>query len=78
MSELQNKADELGGKVKEASRRRRWQRRPGNQGKGEQAASKVKQGAEDLKDKATETLGKLTDSKALSSRVKINPNRLRF
>ncbi|WP_408910430.1 CsbD family protein [Corynebacterium amycolatum] len=61
MSELQNKADELGGKVKEAAGDAVGNEDLENQGKGEQTASKVKQGAEDLKDKATETLGKLTD-----------------
>lgn len=61
MSELQNKADELGGKVKEAAGDTVGNDDLANQGKGEQAASKVKQGVEDLKDKATEALGKLTD-----------------
>lgn len=61
MSELQNKADEFGGKAKEAAGDAVGNDDLANQGKGEQAASKVKQGAEDLKDKATETLGKLTD-----------------
>ena len=61
MSELQNKADELGGKVKEAAGDAVGNDDLSNQGKGEQAASKDKQGAEDLKDKATEALGKLTD-----------------
>lgn len=61
MSELQNKADELGGKVKEAAGDAVGNEDLENQGKGEQTASKVKQGAENLKDKATETLGKLTD-----------------
>ncbi|MBC6764869.1 hypothetical protein HMPREF2547_03500 [Corynebacterium sp. HMSC055G02] len=61
MSELQNKADELGGKVKEAAGDAVGNEDLENQGKGEQTASKVKQGAEDLKDKATEALGKLTD-----------------
>ena len=61
MSELQNKADELGGKVKEAAGDAVGNDDLSNQGKGEQTASKVKQGAEDLKDKATEALGKLTD-----------------
>ena len=61
MSELQNKADELGGKVKEAAGDAVGNDDLANQGKGEQTASKIKQGAEHLKDKAAETLGKLTD-----------------
>lgn len=60
MSELQNKADELGGKAKEMAGEAVGNDDLKNQGKGEQTASKIKQGAEDLKDKATETLGKLS------------------
>ena len=41
MSELQNKADELGGKVKEAAGDAVGNDDLANQGKGEQAASKV-------------------------------------
>lgn len=61
MSNLQNKAEELGGKAKEAAGEAVGNDDLKNQGKGEQAASQIKQGAEDLKDKATETLGKLSD-----------------
>ena len=41
MSELQNKADELGGKVKEAAGDAVGNEDLANQGKGEQAASKA-------------------------------------
>lgn len=60
MSDLQNKAEELGGKAKEAAGEAVGNDDLKNQGKGEQAASKIKQGAEELKDKAAEALGKLT------------------
>nr|WP_120492705.1 CsbD family protein [Corynebacterium lactis] len=60
MSEFQNKAEELGGKAKEVAGEATGNESLKNEGKGDQAAAKIKQGAEDLKDKATEALGKLT------------------
>ena len=63
MGDIQNKAEEFGGKAKEAAGDVTNNEDFKNEGKGEQVVSQVKQGAEDLKDKASETLGKLTGDK---------------
>ena len=59
MADLSNKAEELGGKAKEAAGEAVGNDDLKNEGKGDQVKSEVKQGVEDLKDKATEALGKL-------------------
>ena len=59
MSDFKNKAEEIGGKAKEAAGKATDNERLENEGKGDQVKSEIKQGAEDLKDRATETLGKL-------------------
>lgn len=59
MSDIQNKAEELGGKAKEAAGEATGNQDLQNEGKGDQLKSQIKQGVEDVKDKATEALGKL-------------------
>lgn len=59
MSDIQNKAEELGGKAKEAAGEATGNEDLQNEGKGDQLKSQIKQGVEDVKDKATEALGKL-------------------
>ncbi|WP_448851782.1 CsbD family protein [Corynebacterium sp. 335C] len=59
MGDFQNKAEELGGKAKEAAGEATNNQDLQNEGKGDQAKSQIKQGIEDAKDKATEALGKL-------------------
>lgn len=59
MSDIQNKAEELGGKAKEAAGEAAGNQDLQNEGKGDQLKSQIKQGVEDVKDKATEALGKL-------------------
>ncbi len=59
MSDIQNKAEELGGKAKEAAGEATGNDDLQNEGKGDQLKSQIKQGVEDVKDKATEALGKL-------------------
>ncbi|MDO4609583.1 CsbD family protein [Corynebacterium sp.] len=59
MSDIQNKAEELGGKAKEAAGEATGNEDLQNEGKGDQLKSQIQQGVEDVKDKATEALGKL-------------------
>lgn len=59
MGDFQNKADEFGGKAKEAAGKATGNENLENEGKGDQFKSEVKQGLEDAKDKVTEGLGKL-------------------
>ena len=59
MSDIQNTAEELGGKAKEAAGEATGNDDLQNEGKGDQLKSQIKQGVEDVKDKATEALGKL-------------------
>lgn len=59
MSDIQNTAEELGGKAKEAAGEATGNQDLQNEGKGDQLKSQIKQGVEDVKDKATEALGKL-------------------
>ncbi len=70
MSDLENKAEELGGKAKEFAGDVADDKSLENEGKGEQvqadakqgfedAKNKIAEGAEDLKNKASEALGKL-------------------
>lgn len=61
MGDFKNKAEELGGKVKEAAGKATDNERLENEGKGDQVKADAKQGVEDAKDRATETLGKLKD-----------------
>lgn len=63
MADLSNKAEELGGKAKEAAGEAVGNEDLKNEGKGDQVKSELKQGVEDLKDKATEALGKLKGEK---------------
>lgn len=59
MGNFQNKADELGGKAKEAAGNAVGNDDLANEGKGDQVKAGVKQAVEDAKDKVTEGLGKL-------------------
>lgn len=59
MADFGNKAEELGGKAKEAAGDVTGNDDLKNEGKGDQVKADVKQGVEDVKDKATEALGKL-------------------
>lgn len=59
MGDFQNKADEFGGKAKEAAGKATGNEHLENEGKGDQVKADVKQGVEDAKDKVTEGLGKL-------------------
>ncbi|MBV7294427.1 CsbD family protein [Corynebacterium sp. TAE3-ERU12] len=63
MSDLSNKAEELGGKAKEAAGDATNNQDLKAEGQGDQAQSKIKQGVEDVKDKAAEALGKITGDK---------------
>ncbi|MGV0335585.1 CsbD family protein [uncultured Corynebacterium sp.] len=56
--DIKNKADEFGGKAKEAAGDVTDNEDLKAEGKGDQAESKIKQGIEDLKDKASEFLNK--------------------
>lgn len=62
MSEFQNKAEELGGKAKEAAGSVSGDERLENEGKADQVKSQAKQGLEDaaqgVKEKADEVIGK--------------------
>lgn len=60
MGDFQNKVDEFGGKAKETAGEAVGNDDLKNEGKGDQAKSQIKQGVEDVKDKATQVLGKLT------------------
>ncbi|MGV3113153.1 CsbD family protein [Corynebacterium freneyi] len=59
MGNFQNKADELGGKAKEAAGNAVGNDDLANEGKGDQVKAGAKQAVEDAKDKVTEGLGKL-------------------
>lgn len=59
MGDFRNKAEELGGKAKEAAGKATGNKDLENEGKGDQVKSGIKQGFEDAKDKVTEGLGKL-------------------
>ncbi|KGF16220.1 CsbD family protein [Corynebacterium freneyi] len=59
MGNFQNKADELGGKAKEAAGNAVGNDDLANEGKGDQVKADAKQAVEDAKDKVTEGLGKL-------------------
>ncbi|MFC3849373.1 CsbD family protein [Corynebacterium hansenii] len=59
MGDFQYKADELGGKAKEAAGKATDNKDLENEGKGDQVKADIKQGFEDAKDKVTEGLGKL-------------------
>lgn len=59
MGNFQNKADELGGKAKEAAGNAVGNDDLANEGKGDQVKAGVKQAVEDAKGKVTEGLGKL-------------------
>ncbi|MDO5730408.1 CsbD family protein [Corynebacterium sphenisci] len=60
MSDFSNKAEEFGGKAKEAAGEAVGNEDLRDEGRGDQAKSKIKEGVENIKDKATEALGKLT------------------
>ena len=59
MGNFQNKADEFGGKAKEAAGKATGNQNLENEGKGDQVKANAKQGVQDAKDKVTEGLGKL-------------------
>ncbi len=59
MGNFQNKADEFGGKAKEAAGNAVGNDDLANEGKGDQVKANAKQAVEDAKDKVTEGLGKL-------------------
>ncbi|MEJ6018706.1 CsbD family protein [Corynebacterium sp. H113] len=61
MSNFGNKAEEFAGKAKEQTGAATGNKNLENEGKGDQAKADMKQGVEDAKDKATETLGKFSD-----------------
>lgn len=63
MGTFENKAEEFGGKAKEAAGKATDNERLENEGKGDQVKSDFKQGVEDAKDKLSEGLGKLTGDK---------------
>lgn len=58
-----NKAEELGGRAKEAAGSATGDDDLKNEGKGDQASSAVKKGAEKIKDKANDIAEKITGDK---------------
>ena len=59
MADFKNKAEELGGKAKEAAGNLTNNDEMRNEGRGEQSKAELKQGMDDVRDKAEEGLGKL-------------------
>ena len=59
MADFQNKAEELGGKAKEAAGNLTNNDEMRNEGRGEQSKAEIKQGMDNARDKAEEGLGKL-------------------
>ena len=59
MADFQNKAEELGGKAKEAAGNLTNNDEMRNEGRGEQSKAEMKQGMDNARDKAEEGLGKL-------------------
>ncbi|HHU44355.1 MAG TPA: CsbD family protein [Actinomycetales bacterium] len=59
MADFKNKAEELGGKAKEAAGNLTNNDEMRNEGRGEQSKAEMKQGMDNARDKAEEGLGKL-------------------
>lgn len=59
VADFKNKAEELGGKAKEAAGNLTNNDEMRNEGRGEQSKAEMKQGMDNARDKAEEGLGKL-------------------